>query len=151
MYVAFDPTMTLKKISGFEPVENQNLHGMAVPDMLIITDKSMVEQAQRIADLHAAVDGIDVAVVSQDQVFNEFSSGTRDAMGYRLLCKMLYDRNSTKFKNLLLLGSGSFDNRELLGKHEGLLLTYQSDNSNYEDFSYTCDDFFGFLCHRWLF
>ena len=145
MYVAFDPTKTLKKISGFEPVENQNLHGMAVPDMLIITDKSMMDQAQRIADLHAAVDGIDVAVVNQEQVFNEFSSGTRDAMGYRLLCKMLYDRNSTKFKNLLLLGTGSFDNRELLGKHEGQLLTYQSDNSNYEDFSYTCDDFFGFL------
>ena len=37
MYVAFDPTKTLKKISGFEPVENQNLHGLPTPDMLIIT------------------------------------------------------------------------------------------------------------------
>ena len=145
MYVAFDPAKTLKKVSAWESVPNQNLHGMQVPDMLIITDKSMHEQAQRVADLHLAVDGIDVAVVDQDQVFNEFSSGTRDGMAYRLFCKMLYDRNSTKFKNLLLFGTGTFDNRELMGEHPGALLTYQSDNSNYEDFSFTCDDFFGML------
>ena len=144
-YVAFDPTKTLKKIISYENVDNQNLHAMPVPDLLIITDKSLHEQAQRVADLHSAIDGIDVAVVDQDQVFNEFSSGTRDGMAYRLLCKMLYDRDATKFKNLLLFGAGTFDNRELMGQHPGLLLTYQSDNSNYEDFSFTCDDFFGFL------
>ena len=144
-YIAFDPTKTLKKISSYETVENQNLHGMAVPDLLIISDKLMLDQAQRIADLHMAVDGIDVAVVTQDQVFNEFSSGTRDAMAYRLLCKMFYDRNPAKFKNLLLFGTGSFDNRELMGAHPGLLLTYQSDISHYSDKSYTSDDFFGFL------
>ena len=145
MYIAFDPARTLKKITGWESVDNQNLHGMPVPDMLIITDKSLKEQAQRVADLHTAVDGIDVAVVTQDQVFNEFSSGTRDGMAYRLLCKMLYDRDSSKFKNLLIFGTGTFDNRELMGSHPGALLTYQSDNSNYEDFSFTSDDFFGFL------
>jgi len=147
MYVAFDPTKTLKKISAYETVENQNLHGMAVPDMLIITTKPFLAQAQRLADMHTAVDGIDVAVVDHEKIFNEFSSGTRDAMAYRLLCKMLYDRdvNKNKFKNLLLFGPGSFDNRELMGEHPTNLLTYQSDNSNYQDFSYTTDDFFGFL------
>ena len=144
-YVAFDPAKTLKKVSSFEPVDNQNLHGMPTPDMLIITDKAFHEQGVRIADLHRAVDGIDVAVVDQDQVYNEFSSGTRDAMAYRLLCKMLYDRNPSKFKNLLLLGTGSVDNREILGKHENNLLTYQSDNSYYDNYSYTSDDFFAML------
>jgi hypothetical protein len=144
-YVAFDPTKTLKKIISHESIANQNLHAMAVPDLLIITDKSLHEQAQRVADLHKAVDGIDVAVVDQDEVFNEFSSGTRDAMAYRLLCKMLYDRDKNKFKNLLLFGTGSYDNRELQGPHPGNLLTYQSDNSNYEAYSVTTDDFFGFL------
>ena len=145
LYVAFDPTQTLKKIISYEPVANQNLHAMPVPELLIITDKLFHDQAQRIADLHAAVDGISVAVVDQDQVFNEFSSGTRDGMAYRLLCKMLYDRDNTKFKNLLLFGTGSFDNREFQGQHPGNLLTYQSDNSNYEAYSVTTDDFFGFL------
>ena len=144
-YVAFDPTKSLKKISSFEPVANQNLHAMPVPELLIITDKMFHEQAQRVADLHTAVDGISVAVVDQHEIFNEFSSGTRDGMAYRLLCKMLYDRDNTKFKNLLLFGTGSFDNRELQGQHPGNLLTYQSDNSNYEAYSVTTDDFFGFL------
>ncbi len=147
LYVAFDPTKTLKKIASYEKVENQNLHAMAVPDMLIITNKTFMTEAQRLADMHTAIDGINVAVVDHEQIFNEFSSGTRDAMAYRLFCKMLYDKdvNKNKFKNMLLFGPGSFDNRELMGEHPANLLTYQSDNSNYEDFSYTTDDFFGFL------
>ena len=145
MYVAFDPNKTLKKISGYKSVENQNLHGMQVPDFLIITTDAYLDQANRLADLHRAVDGIDVAVVTQEQVFNEFSSGTRDAMAYRLMSKMLYDRDSNKFKNLLLLGTGSFDNRELMGLHPDDLLTYQSDNSHAENNSFTSDDFFGLL------
>ena len=144
-YVAFNPNATLKKIVAYESVPNQNIHGMETPDMVIITDKMFHEEAQRLADMHEAVDGIDVAVVDQDQVFNEFTSGTRNGMAYRLMCKMFYDRNSTKFKNLLLFGTGSFDNREILGSHPGQLLTYQSDNSNYGDFTFTTDDFFGFL------
>ena len=144
-YVAFDPMRTLKKISRYEDVPNQNLHAMSVPDMLIITDKLFHSQAQRVADMHAAIDGMDVHVVDQDLIFNEFSSGTRDVMAYRLFCKMFYDRNNTKFKNLLLFGTGTFDNRGAMGEHPGNLLTYQSDNSNYEDFSYTSDDFFGLL------
>ena len=144
-YVAFDPAKTLKKISGYEPVANQNLHAMAVPDLLIITTGLFKEQAERLADMHRALDGIDVAVVTHDQVFNEFSSGTRDAMAYRMLCKMLYDRNSDKFKNLLLFGTGSYDNRQLLGANPNILLTYQSDNSSVMDQSYISDDFFGFL------
>jgi hypothetical protein len=145
MYVAFDPTKRLKKIAEFEPVANQNLHGMQTPDMLIITTKDFMGAAQRLADLHRTMDGIDVAVVDHEKIFNEFSSGVRDGMAYRLLCKMLYDRDGAKFKNLLLFGTGSFDNREVMGKHPTNLLTYQSDNSNYEDYSFTTDDFFGFL------
>lgn len=145
MYVAFDPVKTLKKVTVVGPVANQNLHGMAAPDFLIITDKMYHEQAERLAELHRAIDGIDVTVVDQDEIFNEFSSGVREAMGYRWFCKMLFDRNPGKLKNLLLFGTGSLDNRELFGKVEGNLLTYQSDNSHLEDYSYTSDDFFGIL------
>jgi len=144
-FVAFDPAKTLKKIAHFEQVPNQNLHGAATPDLLIITDKKYHEQAERVAKLHRTIDGIDVLVADQDQVFNEFSSGTRDAMAYRLLCKMFYDRDANKFKNLLLMGTGSVDNREIMGKRDGYLLTYQSDNCNNEDYTFTCDDFFAFL------
>ena len=58
---------------------------------------------------------------------------------------MLYDRNKDKFKNLLLFGTGSYDNRELFGTHPNALLTYQSENSSDLGNSFTTDDFFGFL------
>ena len=145
VYVAFDPAKTLKKISRFEEVPNQNLHAMETPELLILTDKLFHEQAERVADLHRTIDGLDVAVVDQDQVFNEFSSGTRDAMAYRLFCKMLYDRNPSKFKYLLLMGPGTLDNRGIFGEHPSTLITYQSDNSHEANKSYTTDDFFAFL------
>ena len=58
---------------------------------------------------------------------------------------MLYDRNSDTFKHLLLFGAGSYDNRGIASNHENMLLTYQSDRSDDEDYSYTTDDFFGIL------
>ena len=88
LYVAFDPTKTLKKISSYEKIENQNLHAMAVPDLLIITNKTFLSEAQRLADMHTAVDGISVAVVDHEKIFNEFSSGTRDAMACSARCSM---------------------------------------------------------------
>ena len=144
-YVAFDPTQTLMKIDGYTEVPNQDLHGMVVPEMVIITNKALIEQAQRIATMHRTYDGIRVEVVDQEKVFNEFSSGTPDAMAYRRLCKMLYDRNASRFKYLLLFGGGSYDNRGMLANRDKNILTYQSNTSNDEDYSYTTDDFFGFL------
>lgn len=144
-WVAFNPNKTLMKIAGYEHISNQNLHGMDVPHMLIITNKAFMQQAWRIANLHNDIDNMQVAVVDQEQIFNEFSSGTPDAMAYRLLCKMLYDRDSNKFKYLLLMGEGSYDNRGIATMKHNRILTYQSDNSYSESSSYTTDDFFGFL------
>ena len=145
MWVAFDPAKTLMKISSYQAIDNQNLHGMPTPGMLIITNKTFLEQAQRIAQMHATLGDVEVAVVDQEQVFNEFSSGTPDAMAYRLMCKMLYDRDKTKFKYLLLVGEGSYDNRGLSSAKPNRILTYQTDNSINEDYSYTTDDFFAML------
>ncbi len=144
-FVAFDPTKTLLKIDSYAPISNQNLHAMSTPDMVIIANKNFLDQAQRIADMHLETDGLNVAVVDQDKIFNEFSSGTPDAMAYRLFCKMLYDRSSTKFKYLLLFGAGSYDNRALVASRDFNVLTYQTTTSNDEDYSYTSDDFFGLL------
>lgn len=144
-WVAFDPAKQLMKIASYEAVDNQNIHGMETPDMVIITNKVFHEQAQRIVEMHKLVDDLKIVVIDQDQIFNEFSSGTPDAMAYRLMCKMFYDRNNTKFKYLLLMGEGSYDNRGLASVKKNRILTYQTDVSNNEDYSYPADDFFGFL------
>ncbi|MGM9869515.1 MAG: type IX secretion system sortase PorU [Sodaliphilus sp.] len=144
-FVVFDPNATLYKISAFEPVENQNLHSLATPDMVIVTNKMLMEQAERVAEMHRSIDGFTVHVVDQEQVFNEFSSGTPDAMAIRLMNKMLYDRNQAKFKYLLMFGCGSFDNRGITTNKKNRIITYQSVCSNDENNSYVADDFFGVL------
>lgn len=144
-FVAFNPTSTLLKIKSYEMIDNQNLHGMHTPDMLIVSHSEFIPQAERIANLHRQEDGMDVAVIDQEQIFNEFSSGTPDAMAIRLLCKMLYDRNPIKFRYLLLMGNVSFDNRGIVtGKHNRLI-SYVSPVSYYEDGSYINNDFYGYL------
>ncbi len=144
-FVMFDPTRELYSIASYEPVENQNIHGAATPDMLIVTSTPFLAQAERVADLHRELDGMDVLVVDQQAVFNEFSSGTPDAMGIRMLCKMFYDRDNTKFRYLLIMGPGSYDNRGITGKRDEVVLTYESTTSVREDESYACDDFYGLL------
>ena len=144
-FVAFDPQGTLNKISGYEEIENQNIHGMETPEMIIVTNKVFMNQAQRIIDMHNQLGDVEAIAIDQEKIFNEFSSGTPDAMAIRLLCKMFYDRDKNRFKYLLMLGEGSYDNRGLTTVKENRIITYQTDVSNHEDYSYTCDDFFGFL------
>lgn len=145
-FIFFDTAQPQMQPEFSEVVDNQNLHAEQVPDMLIITNKALLEQAERLAEFRRSYDGLDVLVVTQDKVFNEFSSGVRDAMAYRRMCKMLYDRNPEKFKYLLLFGSGTYDNRMMgIGAEADLLLTYQSEESYSEVRSYCSDDFFGIL------
>ncbi len=148
-YVAVDlnavgsvPSATL-----LEEVPRQNLHGMASVDMLIITPSAFRSAAEALAQAHAELDGLAVGVVTADEVYNEFSSGTPDATAYRRMAKMLYGREDIPLRYLLLMGKGSYDNRGLLsGSGSNTLLTYQSVNSVASDKeSYTTDDYFGYL------
>lgn len=150
-YVAFNPNGAHAVAEGKEHVANQNLHGQPVPDMLIITNARYKQQAERIAALHETQDSMRVLVVTQEEVFNEFSSGSPDAMAYRMACKMFYDRGDEgghRLGYLLLMGNGSFDNRQLTSEFKGIaypaLLTWESPESNTKD-SYCTDDCFGVL------
>ncbi|MBR5640226.1 MAG: type IX secretion system sortase PorU [Muribaculaceae bacterium] len=144
-YIAFNPSKELKSISNFTEIANQNIHGLADPDMIIVTCEELMPQAERVAQMHRDNDNMVVHVLDQQKIFNEFSSGTPDAMGIRLMSKMFYDRNSNKYKHLLMFGAGNYDNRQLQAKRECTILTYEATISNDEEYSYVSDDFFGIL------
>lgn len=153
-YLAINPTQgsSFPRPEIVGAVPNQNLHGMPQVDMVIISYPGFVSQAERLAAAHNAMGEITVAVVTTEQVYNEFSSGTPDATAYRWLMKMLYDRANAmgdvrkRPKYLLLFGRGSFDNRQVLPtSSKSFVLTYQSENSLVETLSYVTDDYFGFL------
>ena len=150
-FVAFDESGTYPHPEFLSEVDNQDIHSEPVPDMIILAPSAYLDQAKRVAALHEKYDQFKVLVLDHEKVFNEFSSGTQDAMAYRRLCKMFYDRGDSdrKLGYLLLLGCGSYDNR-LVGTDASVLnyprlLTWQSESSNHEDASTTTDDFFGML------
>lgn len=152
-FVAYNEGVTLPSPTLVGTVANQNLHGEPTPDMIIITPSEYATQAQRIASLHDSQDSMRVLVVDKDLIYNEFSSGTPDAMAYRRLCKMFYDRGTDakghKLGYLLLMGNGSYDNRQISDEVKlisyPMLLTWQSSASSNENSSYTTDDVFGIL------
>ena len=130
-------------------VANQNLHALKNIDLVIICPDEFLSAAKIIADAHEQYDAITTAIVTDQQVYNEFSSGTPDATAYRWLMKMLYDRGTGSMQKprwLLLFGDGSYDNRKLMPTSgPNTLLTYQAMNSEVETKAYASDDYFGFL------
>ena len=147
-YVVFN------SLSFFQPeaigkVPNQDLHGLAPVDFIIVTTQTLLPQAQRLADFHRSKNNLRYAIATTDQVYNEFSSGIQDPSAIRDFVKMFYDRSasspSSRPKYLLLFGDASFDYKDRLNNNTNLVPAYENSNSLDPLGSYTSDDFFGFL------
>lgn len=149
-YIAFDGS-TFYSPLRIVSVENQNLHALSSVDLVIVSHKNYLDQADRIADLHRIYDGMSVEVVTPEQVYNEFSSGKQDAMAIRGLMKMLFDKSQADAsvsapQNLLIFGKATYDNRNLLQNNQNTVVTYESVTSfDSEGMSYAGDDAFGYL------
>lgn len=128
-------------------INNQNLHALNFADFLIVTHPQFIQQANELADFHRS-DGLSVHVVNVEEIYNEFSSGSRDISAIRNFVRMFYERASTYAelpKYLLLFGDGSYNNRNNGGNNTNFIPTYQSYNSLDPTASYVSDDFFGLL------
>ncbi len=145
--LAFDGTdYLLPSLEG--RVGNQDLHAMEPRDMIIVTAPELLPEAERLAAFRREHDGIRVGVVTTEQVYNEFSSGSVDISAIRNFMKMFYDRAQTPGqlpRYLLLFGNGTIDNRDRLGFGGNLIPTYQSEASLSFRNSYMTDDYFGLL------
>ncbi len=154
-YVAFDAVYDFPQPTVVGAIENQNLHALDSLDMVIIIPESnkLLSQAERLAEAHREYDNLRVAVVRADQIYNEFSSGTRDATAYRRLMKMLYDRAETDDvapHYLLLMGDCAWDNRMISTAWRNYdpkdyLLCFESENSLSDVKCYVMEDYFGLL------
>ncbi len=125
-------------------VENQDLHSLKTPEFLIITHPNFLNSANNLANFHRSYDNMDVEVVTANQVYNEFSSGSKNSTGIRNFIKMFYDRNDG-LKYVLLFGDGSYDNRNIKPETKNFIPTYQSLNSLSPIGSFVTDDYFVML------
>jgi len=147
-YVAFNVTGLLVP-TAIGMVVNQNLHHSTPVDLIIITDASMLSEAQRLASFHLQQDGFKSVVATTLQIFNEFSSGIPDPTALRDFVKMYYDKagadTSLQPKYLLLLGAASFDYKNRINHNTNLVPCYESVNALDPLTTLTSDDFFGLL------
>jgi hypothetical protein len=133
-----------------QSVKNQNIRAISPPDLLVITASPWQKQAQKLADFRRQNDGLEVAVVTTTQVYNEFASGQADPTAFRDFAKYLYDRQPQKLKYLLLLGDASYDYKNNMKALSPLEMsyfvpTYESRESGHPVLSFSSDDYYGFL------
>lgn len=134
--------------SGIETVESQDIHGADVPEYVIVTHQDFVQQAEKLANLHRAKESMNVLVVTQEEVFNEYSSGRPDPIAIRQMMRNLRkkDPNGQNPRYLLLFGKGTFDNRNIMGSSQLTAITYQYPSIELSDIAaYPSDDVYGYL------
>ncbi len=130
-------------------VANQNLHAITKADYVIVCPPQFLPLAQRLANVHQANEQFSYAVVTTDQVYNEFSSGRREGTAIRDFARMIYTRSLNdpdQLKYLLLMGDGSYQNKEWYKQgNTALIPTYQTKNFTSITLSTVSDDFYGML------
>jgi hypothetical protein len=147
-FVAFNGSAYATPIA-IGSVANQNLHGSAPVDMVIVSAPEFVSYANQVADLHRNNDNLRVMVVTPQTIYNEFSSGARDIVAIRSLMRMFYVNNAgnpaDQPKYLMLFGDGSYDNKFRVANNQNFIPTYESTESLSITGSYTADDYMGLL------
>jgi len=156
-YAAWEPDGSFPQPTLVETVNPQNIHAKPTPDMVIFTPTLWRNQAERLAQLHRddPVEPLEVLVLTDKQVYNEFSSGSPDAQAFRKALKMFYDRglspdgSSSKLRYALFFGRVTFDPRLITGNVKALgypmLPAWFTDSGLSDNDSYTTDDLFAFL------
>lgn len=132
-------------------VSPQNLHGLPQAAYLLVTHKSFLSQANRLADLHRA-NGTSVHLVTTEQIYNEFSSGSPDPTAIRSFAKMFYDRSiplpDTRPLYLCLFGDGTYDPKGRVSNNNNYIMTYQvvgASSAEHHIGNIVTDDYYGML------
>jgi hypothetical protein len=149
-FIAFDPLSGFPGIEKVEEINNQNLHGLSTPDMVIVTTPEFRSESERLASFHHQNSGLEVTVINVSRIFNEFSGGIADVTAIRNFIRLLYRKslndNTSKLKYLLLLGKGTYDNlHPVTTENPCFIPTWQSESSLNPATSSVSDDFFGLL------
>ncbi|HMJ70590.1 MAG TPA: type IX secretion system sortase PorU [Cyclobacteriaceae bacterium] len=128
-----------------ENIPFQDIRSLATPSLIIVTHPAFLAQANRLAAHRTSAYGIDVKVVTTEQVYNEYSGGRTDVSAIRDFVRSLYKKDPQKLRNLLLFGRGSYDYKDKVFNNTNFVPIYQSRNSLDPLLTYSSDDYYGFM------
>lgn len=148
-FIAFEQSQAGEP-TFIEKIQNQNLHNLPVPDMLVIYHESLKPAVDRFVDHRSSHSNLTIHAVEISKVYNEFGSGKADVTAIRDFVKMFYDRSvpgGDEIKYLLLFGGASFDFRNINDEPSAtsLVPTFQTYESNNTVFAFPTDDYFTLL------
>lgn len=129
-------------------VQNQNLHLLRNIDYVIVAPKIFNEAANQLAQLHAKPyhENLSYCIATPDEIYNEFSSGAQDITAIRQFMRMLYKQSSSPPKYLLLLGTGSYLQKNRYDPSNTVLVpSFETYNSWSPINSLPGDDFYALL------
>ncbi|MBF4506782.1 type IX secretion system sortase PorU [Flavobacterium sp. JLP] len=139
-------------------VTNQNLKGTIFKnaqnsfqdiDYVIISPKSLVSQAEKLASFHRSYSNLNVKVITLENIYQEFSSGKQDIAAIRNCIKYIYDNASSsdkRIKYVNLFGDASFDYKDRISNNTNIVPIYHSLISNtIGESSFASDDFYGLM------
>ncbi|GCD77639.1 peptidase C25 [Thermaurantimonas aggregans] len=128
-------------------VPNQNLHAEQTADYIIITHPSFLPASNKLAEYRAQKNGYRTLVVTTEQIYNEYSSGIQDIAAIRDFLRHQYLKAPAGqgLKYVALMGTASYDYRDVLTGNTNFVPTYQSIPSFNLYTSFVTDDFFAQL------
>lgn len=146
-YVVFNPDQVTQKPGIVGIINNQDIQGLAPPNLLIISPDEFLSEANRLAELRRSHDKLSVTVVTPEMIYNEFSSGMQDVSSIRDYIRYLYkiDNSNTGIQYVLLFGKGTFQFKGNVTETLNYVPIYESRNSLHPIYSYSSDDYFGLM------
>jgi len=88
---------------------------------------------------------LSVTITNINDIYNQFSSGNQDISSIRNFIKYIYNISSKKLKYVILFGDCSYDYKYRVPNNTNFIPIYQSYNSSNNIYSFSSDDYFGFL------
>jgi len=139
-------------------IASQNLKGTLLKnnqntfqdiDYVIVSPKSLLSQAEKLANFHRNNSNLSVKVISLENIYQEFSSGKQDIAAIRNCIKYIYENASSpekRIKYINLFGDASYDYKNRITNNTNIIPIYHSLNSNSSgESSFASDDFYGLM------
>lgn len=150
-YVAFNPTKITRTPGDHLTISNQDIHAMETPDYLIISPQEYLSAAAKISDMNEKR-GLKTRILTPQEIYNEFSSGSADVTAFRKLLKMWRDRSLPEGEGTrycLILSRPTYDNKALSAavKNCGYprIPIWSSPSKETASYSFSTDDYIGML------
>ncbi|WP_298773846.1 type IX secretion system sortase PorU, partial [uncultured Empedobacter sp.] len=144
-FVAFRDENAYNDAKFVGRVANQDIRSLVDINYVVITHPKYLDQALRLANFRKEHDKINTAVVTTDQVYNDFSSGSQDPIAIRDFLKFLKDNQSPNLEYAVLFGATTYDPKNRIKDFTNYIPTFTDEPSTNINEAIATDDYFAML------